>query len=99
MTLIRRILAPVLVIVTCCLFVSCATHSVQRDLARRFVELTDEGKIPGFPPGSDGEIHMEQPTPYKRVAYPVSRDIFVVRAEGTSVYTYNFMKVSKDADW
>ncbi|MDB6057118.1 MAG: hypothetical protein JWO95_962 [Verrucomicrobiales bacterium] len=42
---------------------------------------------------------MEQSAPYQRVTYPVSRDIFVVRATGTSVYTYNFVKLSKESNW
>jgi hypothetical protein len=95
----RRIVDAVVVLVLCCLVGACTTHSVQRDLARRFVELTDEGKIPGFPPGSDGEIHMDQPAPFEHIAYPVSRNIFVVRSGDTSVYTYHFMKVTKDSDW
>jgi len=95
----RKIVQTIFVVATCWLLVSCSTHNAQIDLAKRFVQLQDAGKLPGFPRGADGEIHMEPSERFGHITYPYSRDIFVMRADDTSIYTYHFVKDTSDSEW
>lgn len=84
---------------TCSVLVACATKRVQQDLARTFVQLQDAGKLPGLPPEAEAEIHMQPTANFERVTYPCTRDIFVMKIDDTSCYTYHFLKDTKDSKW
>ncbi|MGZ4964093.1 MAG: hypothetical protein ACXWBP_03280 [Limisphaerales bacterium] len=95
----RRTIQTVFVLATCWLFVSCATNKVQKELARVFVEMEDAGKLPGLPPGEGGDIHMQTSEMFDRITYPCTRNIFVMRGDDPSCYTYHFVKSSKQSEW
>ena len=63
------------------------------------MQLQDAGKLPGFPAGAEGEIHIESGTTFERVTYPYTKNIFVFRGDNPSIYTYHFVKASKDSKW
>lgn len=97
----RRLVETLFVVATCWLLVACTSTptKVHKDLARTFVVMQDEGKLPGLPPGADAEIHMEPIERFQHIAYPYSRDIFVMLADKPDCYTYHFVKDAKDSKW
>ncbi|MEI7937223.1 MAG: hypothetical protein WCK27_11065 [Verrucomicrobiota bacterium] len=83
----------------CILLAACSTVTPQKQVAFRFAELKEKGKLPGFAPTDHGDMHTQGYPLGGRVTYPASMVVYATKEGDSARYAYTFTKEDPSSEW
>jgi hypothetical protein len=78
---------------------ACSTVPAQEQVACRFAELKEAGKLAGFAPTDHGDMHTDGYPAGGRITYPTSMVVYASKEYESARYTYTFTKESASSGW
>jgi hypothetical protein len=84
---------------TCVLLAACSTVSDQQQVACRFIQLKEAGKLPGFGSGEHGHMHTQGYPLASHITYPASMVVYATKEHDPDRYAYTFTKENESSDW
>jgi hypothetical protein len=78
---------------------ACSTITAQKQVACRFAELKEAGKLPGFAPSDHGNMDTQGYPAGGRITYPASMVVYATKEHDSGPYAYTFTKESASSGW
>jgi hypothetical protein len=87
---------PVLLLLCSCTSI----NTVAKQVAERFVELHETGKLPSIAPSDSlEEVHIAPFPQNYRISYPATVSVYAIKAHDPTLYIYTFTKETDTSLW